>query len=273
MIVADPTQMHQVLLNLCLNARDAMPSGGTLTIEAENVTLDEHYAKQNIDATARTLPCLLGDRHGDRDPARRPGQDIRPFFTTKPPGKGTGLGLSTALAIVRSHGGFINVYYGTGPGDDVQGLPPGECLPGAPGGEAVDMRAPAGRGELILVIDDEQSIRDITKGMLESNGYAALTASNGSEALELYSLRKHEIKATITDLMMPVMDGTSTIREMRKLDPSSIIIASSGFGADHSPEGAHPSGATMFLKKPYTAERLLQALHDALTIRKGPPAP
>lgn len=270
MIIADPTQMHQILLNLCLNARDAMPSGGTLTIGAENVELDEHYAKQNIDARpGRYLSFSVTDS-GSGIPREVLDRIFDPFFTTKPPGKGTGLGLSTALAIVRSHGGFINVYTESGRGTTFRVYLPAGAPPGAAEAKKTDRRAPAGRGELILVVDDEPSIREITKGMLESNGYAALTACNGSEALGLYNLRKTEIRATITDLMMPVMDGSSTIRELRKLDPSSIIIASSGFGVDHAPEAAPAAGATTFLKKPYTAEKLLQVLHEVLHKPEGP---
>jgi nitrogen-specific signal transduction histidine kinase/CheY-like chemotaxis protein len=270
-IVADPTQMHQVLLNLCLNARDAMPSGGILTISAENVMLDEHYAKLNIDAKpGRYISFSVSDTGTGISP-KAMDRIFDPFFTTKPPGKGTGLGLSTALAIIRSHGGFINVYTETERGTTFRVYLPAQAESGTPKAKEVDKAAPAGLGELILLVDDEPSIREITRGMLESNGYTVLTACNGSEAVGLYRLRKHEIKATITDLMMPVMDGSSTIRELRKLDPASIIIASSGFAADHSPESPPPHEATKFLRKPYTAETLLQVLHEVLHKSGGGP--
>jgi PAS domain S-box-containing protein len=262
-IVADPTQMHQVLLNLCLNARDAMPSGGVLTIAAGNVILDEHYAKLNIDAKpGRYISFSVSDT-GTGIPPKAMDRIFDPFFSTKPPGKGTGLGLSTALAIIRSHGGFINVYTEPERGTTFRAYLPAQAESSTPKAKKADKRAPAGLGELILVVDDEPSIREITRGMLESNGYTVLTACNGSEAVGLYRLRRHEIKATITDLMMPVMDGATTIRELRKLDPASIIIASSGF-ADRSPGSTTPHEATQFLGKPYTAETLLQVLHELL---------
>jgi CheY-like chemotaxis protein len=148
---------------------------------------------------------------------------------------------------------------------------PAKLDPGAARAEEMDSSAPAGNGELILVVDDEPSILEITKGMLEANGYAAITACNGAEALGLYRSSGTKIRATITDLMMPVMDGASTIRELRRLDPSAIIIASSGFGVEHS-AGADPApAATMFLRKPYTAEKLLQVLHKVLHIREEDP--
>ena len=271
MIVADPTQIHQVLLNLCLNARDAMPCGGTLQIAAENVTLDEHYAKLNLDARPGPYLCLSVTDTGSGIPREVLDRIFDPFFTTKPPGKGTGLGLSTAQAILKSHGGFINVYTEMGRGTTFRIYLPAKLEPGAARAEELDSSAPAGNGELILVVDDEPSILEITKGMLEANGYAALTASNGVEALGLYRSSGKNIRATITDLMMPVMDGASTIRELRRLDPSSIIIASSGFGVEHSAGDDPASAATMFLRKPYTAEKLLQVLHEVLHAGTVPP--
>jgi PAS domain S-box-containing protein len=268
-IVADPTQMHQVLLNLCLNGRDAMPRGGVLGISAGNVTLDEHHAKLNIDAKPGRYVSFSVSDTGTGIPAEALERIFDPFFTTKPPGKGTGLGLPTALSIIRSHGGFINLETEKEKGTTFRVYLPAQAESGAPEAQRADTRAPAGRGELILVVDDEPSIREITRGMLESKGYAVLTACNGSEAVGLFRLRKGEIKATITDLMMPVMDGSSTIRALRDLDPASIIIASSGFVAGHSPESTTAHEATVFLSKPYTAEKLLQVLDDVLHAQGG----
>jgi len=273
MIVADPTQIHQVLLNLCLNARDAMPCGGKLGIAAENVTLDEHYAKLHMDAHPGQYLCLSVTDTGSGIPGEVLDRIFDPFFTTKPPGKGTGLGLSTAQAILRSHGGFINVYTEKGRGTTFRIYLPATLEPRVARSEETDCNAPAGNGELILVVDDEPSILEITKGMLESNGYAALTARNGSEALALYRARGREISATITDLMMPVLDGASTIRELRTIDPSSIIIASSGIDPGQTADADPSAAATMFLRKPYTAEKLLQALHEVLHAPAAPPVP
>ena len=263
-IDADPTQMHQVLLNLCLNGRDAMPSGGVLKISAENVTLDEHYAKLNINAKPGRYFSFSVTDTGTGIAQQSLDRIFDPFFTTKPPGKGTGLGLSTSLGIIRSHGGFINVYTEPGRGTTFRVYLPAQAKSGSPLALPVERKRPPGHGELILVVDDEQAIREITKGMLEANGYAALTARNGSEALDMYRLRRGEIRATITDIMMPVMDGPGLIRELRNLDPSSVIIASSGLGSDRTREPESAPGATMFLRKPYTVESLLQSLNDVL---------
>jgi PAS domain S-box-containing protein len=268
-IVADATQMHQVLLNLSLNGRDAMPRGGILRIAAENVMLDEDHAKLNIDAKPGGYVCFSVSDTGTGIPPETMDRMFDPFFTTKPPGKGTGLGLPTALAIIRSHGGFISVETEKENGTTFRVYLPAQGKSGASEAQGADRRAPSGHGELILVVDDEPSIREITRGMLESKGYSVLTACNGSEAVGLYRLRKDEIRATITDLMMPVMDGSSMIRELRGLDPAAIIIASSGSVAGHPAESPPAHGATMVLGKPYTAEKLLQVLDDALHQQGG----
>jgi two-component system cell cycle sensor histidine kinase/response regulator CckA len=261
--------MHQVLLNLCLNARDAMPRGGVLRISADNVMLDRDHARLNIDAKPGSYVCFSVSDTGTGIPPQAMDRMFDPFFTTKPPGKGTGLGLPTALAIIRSHGGFISVETEKESGTTFRVYLPAQAGSGAPEAQGADRRVPAGQGELILVVDDEPSIREITRGMLESKGYSVLTACNGSEAVGIYRLRKDEIRATITDLMMPVMDGSSMIRELRTLDPASVIIASSGFVAGHPQETPPAHGATMFLTKPYTAEKLLQVLDDVLHRQGG----
>ena len=263
-ITADPTQLHQVLLNLSLNARDAMEDGGTLAFAAENVTLDEHYARLHIDAKQGRYVALSVTDTGAGIPRDILEKIFDPFFTTKPPGKGTGLGLSTVQAIVRGHGGFINVYTEQRRGTAFRVYLPVSDQESAPAARAAQGAHPAGQGETILIVDDEPSIREITRGMLESNGYSALTVPDGSEAIALYRLRRGEIAAVITDLMMPVMDGTTTIRALRAIDPTVRIIASSGFGNESAVTGAAAAGAALFLKKPYTSGTLLRTLDELL---------
>jgi two-component system cell cycle sensor histidine kinase/response regulator CckA len=178
--------------------------------------------------------------------------------------KGTGLGLSTALTIVKSHGGFINVYSEVGKGTQFALYFPAlqGPEPASPAGMATDL--PVGHGELILVVDDEESICEITRGTLETFGYRVVTATDGTEAVALYAERKGEIAAVITDMLMPFMDGPATIRALLKMNPKVRIIAASGLMTAHQAGEATLEGVRIFLNKPYTAEKLLKALARVL---------
>ena len=264
-ISADPTQMHQVILNMCVNARDAMPDGGTLTVSAENVHLDENYTRMNIEAHTGLHVCISVADTGTGIRANILERIFEPFFTTKDVGRGTGLGLSTALAIVKSHGGFINVYSEIRKGTTFRVYLPALNGDGsAPEPCAAEDDPPSGHGELILVVDDEAGIRDVTMSTLEAAGYEVLTACDGTEAIARYAQHRERIAATITDMVMPYMDGTSTIRAIRKLNPAARIIASSGFAGDMQIARSSESGADCFLTKPYTARKLLAALEAVL---------
>lgn len=257
-VAGDATQLHQVLMNFCVNARDAMPNGGKLTIKAENVYIDDNYARMNLEAKPGRFVAITIADTGVGIPPNVINRIFEPFFTTKEQGKGTGLGLSTALGIVKSHGGFINSYSEPGKGTQFKiHLPAAETpLTAQPDLSASPL---AGHGELILVVDDEIAIREITKGTLEAYSYRALTAADGTEAVALYAQHKDDIKVVLTDLMMPYMDGPATIRALRKLNPNVRIIASSGLA-----EKRETAGVKLFLPKPYTAERLLNALAEVI---------
>ncbi|MGB7922852.1 MAG: response regulator, partial [Pyrinomonadaceae bacterium] len=177
---------------------------------------------------------------------------------------GTGLGLSTALTIVKSHGGFINVYSETGQGTQFMVYLPALETPAAERAEKIGPELPVGHGEVILVVDDEESIRQITKGTLETFDYKVLVANDGTEALALYAEHRNEIKVVLTDMMMPFMDGPATIRALKKLNPQVKIIAASGLAANEKSAEAASAGVRMFLPKPYTAEKLLKALAEIL---------
>jgi PAS domain S-box-containing protein len=263
-ISADATQMHQVLMNLCVNARDAMPEGGSISIRAGNVFVDENYARMHIEAKAGRFVVI---NVSDTGPGMTPEIQSRifePFFTTKEMTKGTGLGLSTALTIVKSHGGFINVYSELHKGSSFALYLPALDSPGAADAAAFQTALPVGNGELILVVDDEDSIREITRGTLETFGYRVLTASDGTEALAVYADKKNEIAAVLTDMVMPFMDGPATIRALQRMNPNVRIIAASGLGTgQHAGEGALEDVA-VFLSKPYTAEKLLRTLAQVL---------
>ena len=263
-ISADATQMHQVLMNLCVNARDAMPEGGSISIKAENVFLDENYARMHLEAKAGRFVVITVTDTGPGMSAEVQSRIFEPFFTTKEMTKGTGLGLSTALTIVKSHGGFINVYSELHKGSQFSVYLPALETPGTIDSAAAQTDLPLGNGELILVVDDEESIREITRGTLETFGYNVLTASDGTEALALYADKKNEIAAVLTDMVMPFMDGPSTIRALQRMNPKVRIIAASGLGTGlHAGEGTL-EGVSVFLNKPYTAEKLLKTLAEVL---------
>jgi PAS domain S-box-containing protein len=264
LVSADTTQLHQVLMNLCVNARDAMPNGGQLTLKVEKVTLDENYARMNLEAKPGNYVVISVIDTGIGITPEELNKIFEPFFTTKEQGAGTGLGLSTALTIIKSHGGFINVYSELGKGTQF-----GFYLPAI---ETVDTQQtlrreselPLGHGELVLVVDDEEAIREITKATLETFGYSVLTASDGTEAVALYAENRDKIKVVVTDMMMPFMDGPATIRALQKLNPAIKIIAASGLAANEKAAEAASAGVKTFLPKPYTAEKLLRALAKIL---------
>jgi PAS domain S-box-containing protein len=263
-ISADATQMHQVLMNLCVNARDAMPEGGSISIKADNVFVDENYARMHLEAKAGRFVVISVSDTGPGMTPEIQGRIFEPFFTTKEMTKGTGLGLSTALTIVRSHGGFINVYSELHKGSQFALYLPALDTPDTLESVAAQTNLPLGHGELILVVDDEEAIREITHGTLEAFGYTVLTASDGTEALALYADRKNEIAVVLTDMVMPFMDGPATIRALQRMNPKVRIIAASGLGTGQRAGEGTLEGVTIFLNKPYTAERLLTTLAQML---------
>jgi PAS domain S-box-containing protein len=260
-IVGDPTQVQQVLLNLCVNARDAMPNGGTLTIKTENCLADEHYVAMNPLARPGSYVAISVTDVGVGIPGEILDSIFEPFFTTKEVGKGTGLGLSSVKAIVKNHGGFINVYSEIGRGSTFKVYLPAQTAPAeSPQQTHKDDELPRGAGETILVVDDEASILSITSETLQAFGYNVLTASNGAEAVAIYAQEKDKIAAILTDLSMPVMDGRATVYAMLKINPKAKIIAMSGMDENESVAKASTAGIKHFISKPYTAATLLKAL-------------
>jgi PAS domain S-box-containing protein len=262
----DPIQLHQVLLNLCVNARDAMPHGGRLMLSAENVTVDAAEAAATLEATAGSYVVLRVQDTGTGIAPNVLDRMFEPFFTTKDVSKGTGLGLSTSLAIVKSHGGFIRVDTAVGSGATFSVYLPADAAAHLDPAHPPAAELPRGDGELILVVDDEAPVRDVTRRMLETYGYRVAVASGGAEAIDIYSQQKDEIAAVITDVMMPIMDGPATIRELRRRRPDVRIIAASGVhGRGSGPEAVSAIPGVHFLPKPYTAATLLAALRRALS--------
>ena len=263
-VSADATQMHQVLLNVLVNARDAMPKGGTLTISAENVTLDEQYSRLHIEAKPGLYVAITVADTRTGIPADIRDKIFEPFFTTKDVGTGTGLGLSTTLAIVKSHGGFINLYSELGKGTTIRVYVPATGRSSHLAAVREESDLPAGNGELILVIDDESAIRDIAKETLMNYGYEVITASDGAEGLNAFADNRKRIKAVITDMMMPVMDGAAAILALKEMDPGVKIIAASGLAFEGQIAASLKSSVQTILTKPYSAETLLKALQTVL---------
>jgi PAS domain S-box-containing protein len=265
LITSDPTQIHQALLNLCLNARDAMPEGGRLSISAENAVLEAPLAATRPQAAAGRYVVVEVSDTGCGIPREIIDKIFDPFFTTKELSKGTGLGLATCLGIVRSHGGFMNVDSEVGRGSAFKIHFPARMneVPAV-----IDQKAdedwPRGNGECLLLVDDETSILTVTQQMLEAFGYRVLTAADGAQAVSVFALNRDKIALVLTDMMMPIMDGPTTILALRQIDPRIKIIAASGLNAGNDVAQAAYPGVKHFLAKPYTTQNLLVTLRNAL---------
>ncbi len=264
-VSGDTTQLHQVLMNLCVNARDAMPNGGVLRISASNLLIDQNYAQMNLEANIGAYILITVSDTGTGIPPEIVDRIFEPFFTTKEQGKGTGLGLATVIGIIKSHGGFVDVYSEVGQGTQFKVYLP--AVEGTTTQPEKDMELPTGNGELILVVDDESAICEVTKTSLLTYDYKVLTASDGIEAIALYAQHKHEISLVLIDMMMPSMDGPTTIRTLQKLNPQVKIIAVSGLDASDKVNTALSAGAKAFLSKPYTAQELLKIINSVLNMK------
>jgi PAS domain S-box-containing protein len=272
-IVGDPTQLHQVLLNLCVNARDAMPGGGVLTIGTDNKMFDESLAAMTPGAKAGPYVLLRVTDTGTGIPTDIIGRIFDPYFTTKGAEKGTGLGLSTVVGIVSSHGGFMGLASKVGEGTTFQVFLPAlpEAVAAKGGEKGAEMHL--GHGELLLVVDDEKGVSDTIRDTLIRYGYRVVTASDGAEATVEFALHKDDISAVITDLDMPIIDGVALIRILKKIKPTVPIIVSSGLASDkgrgNSKAELNALGVTAFIQKPYTVEAILRAVHDLLSASAG----
>ena len=250
LISGDPTQFHQVLLNLCVNARDAMPGGGRLTLSARG-------------RGAFVIICV--EDTGPGIPAHVIGKIFDPFFTTKEAGKGTGLGLSTSQTIVRNHGGRIEVLSEPPHGARFEiHLPVAEVV-AQPAAAAEPSSLPRGNGQMILVVDDEPSVRQVMRTALERAGYQVVPATNGREAIDVFKSHPHgSIAAVVIDMMMPVMGGVPAMEEIVKINPDIRIVAASGIPDNEATARAVGGQVRQFLAKPFSTEKLLRAVGKAV---------
>jgi two-component system cell cycle sensor histidine kinase/response regulator CckA len=262
-VSADSTQLHQVVMNLCVNARDAMPTGGTLSIAADNLVIDESYRRMNPEASSGAFVVLTISDTGTGIPAELLERIFDPFFTTKEVGKGTGLGLSTVSGIVRNHGGFVEVYSEIGQGTQFKVF-----LPAIPHKLEPEVEVTAlanGQNKLVLIVEDEASIRQVTQTTLELCHYKTLIAKDGVEAISLYAQHYPEISLVLMDIMMPSMSGLTAVRALQQINPDVKVVAMSGLATNYqiSQEGGS-SCIKAFLSKPYTTKDLVDTLQTVL---------
>lgn len=264
-------QLHQVIMNLCINARDAMPKGGTLILATQNVTLNQAQAAAQEHARAGKYVCLSVRDTGIGIPEHQLSQIFQPFFTTKAPGLGTGLGLSTSQTIVHNHGGFMTVESVMGRGTEFKVFLPAleateteaKITPTAP--------LPTGQGEHILVVDDENAILALAESTLETYGYKVWTAASGPSAILTFSREHESIQLVIMDKSMPFMDGAATIVALRKIRPDVKVIMTSGHDLKRGGGTEMRLKAAGVLEKPFTVEKLLTTVHEVLTIKQTVP--
>lgn len=261
-VSADPTQLHQVLVNLAVNARDAMPNGGILSLSAENILLDETFARMNLEAHVGSYVVITVADTGTGIPAELLERIFDPFFTTKEVGKGTGLGLSTTLGIVKNHGGFVKIYSEVGQGSEFKVYLP--TMTDKVTQLTEESILLSGHNELILIVEDEPSIQQMTRTALKDCNYRTLTASDGVEAIALCAEYKHEISLVLMDIMMPSMDGLSAIRTLQKLNPKVKVIAMSGLATNSQVAEEIGDSVKAFLPKPYAVQELLDTVHRVL---------
>ncbi|MTJ12254.1 response regulator [Anabaena sp. UHCC 0187] len=262
-VSGDKNQLEQVLINLIINAGHAMPNGGNLSISADNLYIDEEMTRIDSDAqVGNYIVITVSDTGEGMSPEIRE-RIFEPFFTTKDIGEGTGLGLSTVIGTIKNHNGFINVDSEVGKGSKFQVFLPSvnqEITPLEPEHEEPCQ----GQGELILVVDDEPQILEVTKTILENYNYQTITAINGREAIGIYAQYQDQIKVVLMDMMMPEMDGTAAIRSLKKINPQVPIIACSGRDIQNMLEANNENQVPAILSKPYTNQELLEKLNFVL---------
>ncbi len=267
-VQGNSTQLHQILLNIAVNARDAMPNGGQLVISAKNIKIEKSITSENNMEIGSYVLISIQDS-GFGIPKDQIDKIFDPFFTTKEFGRGTGLGLSTSLGIAKSHNGFLQVESELGHGTIFKLYLPAQFELKQVSVKKVPSSIKQNHGQGILVIDDEDFIREITKLTLESFGFRVFTCADGESAISIFSQYKNEIDLILTDLMMPKMDGVKTIQRLLEILPNIKIIVTSGLNSDENILKAQKAGASAFISKPFSAETLLLKISEVMNYSKS----
>ncbi|KAI9129743.1 PAS domain-containing protein (plasmid) [Acaryochloris sp. CCMEE 5410] len=261
-IHADATQVHQVFMNLLVNARDAMPEGGSLSIHAMNFPLDEALAADFLNAQAGPYILITVTDTGIGIPPELQEQIFEPFFTTKEPAGGTGLGLSTVNKIIQSHYGYITVYSEVGQGTQFKVYLP--AIESVSSVEEEQLECPNGQGEVVLVVDDEAPIREVAQSMLVKHNYQVMVADDGIDAIAQYAQHHTEIDVVLMDMQMPTLSGETTIQTLRKINPQLKVIVTSGLLVDETFALSLGQCVKAFLQKPFSSDALLRMLQNIL---------
>ncbi len=262
-IKADPSQVGQVLMNLGVNARDAMPEGGILTIETANVQLDKEYCSSHLEAMPGSYALLTFSDTGQGMSRKTLSHIFEPFFTTKERGKGTGLGLANVYGIVKQHNGHIMCYSEPGHGTTFKIYIPSIHTEKDSGAPPKETAIPRGT-ETILLVEDDDEIRELGAGLLNEFGYEVITAGNGREALKTYEREGAGISLIILDLIMPVMDGRQCLAEILRINPNARVVIASGYSETGPVNGVMAAGAKGFIQKPYSMRQLLTTVRQIL---------
>ncbi|MCS7089667.1 MAG: PAS domain S-box protein [Verrucomicrobiota bacterium] len=263
-VLGDPTQLHQALMNLCVNARDAMPHGGILRLAAENVFVDETFAALDPEAKPGPYVCVTVTDTGTGIPEEIRERIFDPFFTTKEIGKGTGLGLPTVLGIVRGHNGFIRFKSIVGQGTTFEIYLPAAQVETRPEAPTEPTLPPHAQGEWVLVVDDEAGVRDMLRRALEKHGYNVLMASEGHDALVLFERHASQVRAVLTDMLMPGMDGPTLVQELRRRGVTVPILGMTGVAERVAMATLQSLHLETLLTKPFPTRELLWVLHRIL---------
>ena len=266
-ILGDQTQMEQVILNLCVNARDAMTDGGTLRLEAVDFEVDETFAaRQPLAKQGRYVRVSVIDT-GSGIPRQIRKKIFEPFFTTKSPEKGTGLGLATVLGIIRRHGGFLTLETEEGSGSSFHVFLPVAAsatdVPSPPHSHEKETKT-QGAGETILLVDDEPTVLKVMQRSLEKSGYRVLTANDGEEGVSLFKRHAGEIHLIITDMSMPGMGGPEMTAEIHKISPAFPVLGTSGLDIHPDQNTLRALGLKKILGKPCNSQTILQAIRNVL---------
>jgi two-component system cell cycle sensor histidine kinase/response regulator CckA len=261
--LVDPVQADQVLMNLCLNARDAMPNGGRLIIETSNVEIGEEYCSVHRYARPGSYVLLSVSDNGIGMDAETIEQIFEPFFTTKEMGKGTGLGMATVYGIVKQHGGFINVESASGKGTTFRVyLPAGSGTPETLEPQSQEM--PTRGSETILLAEDHEGLRESAQEMLQTLGYRVIVASNGLEAVELFRANREKVVLVVLDVVMPELSGPDAFRQMVAMQPNLQVVFTTGYTSEAAALTSMLEKGASFLQKPYSQRSISQLIRSVL---------